>query len=152
MLDIVIVSIGKIKESFWKEACAEYEKRLAPYVRLEKIELKAEKFSSATQEQAKAIENNRILKTITGFRDARIFLLDENGKEFDSVGFSHFIDTPEKTVFCIAGSLGWLDSTSKKYERISLSKFTFLHEMARVVLLEQIYRGISISNRKKYHY
>jgi len=153
MLDIVILTVGKIKESYYVEAASEYLKRLKPYARVLFEEIKPESFSESTHTSAKKIEGERIINILQRYRGAEILLLDESGQEFDSLEFSNKLNkVPGKIVFVIAGSLGWDKKIFDGYKRFSLSKFTFPHELARVVLLEQIYRAATIIAGKIYHY
>jgi len=79
--------------------------------------------------------------------------LSENGQEFDSVSFSKKIfSVDQPIIFVIAGSLGFDFKILKDYNTLSLSKMTFLHEMAKVILIEQIYRAVNIEKGKRYHY
>lgn len=153
MLDIVLLTIGKIKESYYSEAASEYLKRLKPYARICLEELKAESFSESNRTAAKRIEGERIKNFLERYHGADIWLLDEAGQEFDSLLFSAKLDKlPGKIVFVLAGSLGWDKELFEGYKRFSLSKLTFPHELARVVLLEQLYRAATIISGKTYHY
>ena len=152
-MNIIIITIGKVKESYIREGILEYKKRLGPYTKIKEIELKAESFSLGTKEKAKIVEGERILNTVKKYEKDSIFLLDENEKECNSVEFSRLMESRNKIVFVIAGSLGWSDELrNSQYRKISLSKMTMPHELARLVLMEQIYRGITIINKKEYHY
>lgn len=150
---VTIVAFGKIKEPYWREAASEYLKRLRPYARLKIIELKAEAFSSAGREAAKKIEGERLAACLSGFSGAAIFLLAEKGQEFDSLEFSKKLSgTNVPLVLVIGGALGFSSEIFASYPKLSLSKLTFPHELARVVLLEQLYRAATIANDKTYHY
>ena len=153
MLDILIITIGRLKTSYWCEAELEYLKRLKPYVNLEIKELAFSSFAKHSKEKVKAEEAEKIEKAIN-LIEGQVFLLSEEGKLFDSVSFSQNIYqlSHQKIVFVIAGSLGFSLNLKKKYPQISLSTLTFTHEMARVILLEQIYRAASIEKGKDYHY
>ena len=155
MLNVKIITIGSIKENSYNYLIREYIKRLNPYVKLEIIELKSEGFiRESDKEKTKKAEGQRILKATENIGDARVFLLEENGREFNSLKFADFLakDT-RQIIFIIAGALGFSPEVKIKIkESISLSKFTFPHEMARLILLEQIYRGVAIKKNKKYHY
>ena len=152
-MKIIIITIGKVRESYIKEGILEYTKRLGPFTKLKEIELKAESFSESTKEKAKNIEGKRILKALEKYEKENIFLLDENEKEYSSVEFSHLLQKNTEIIFVTAGSLGWSDELkNSKYRKISLSKMTFPHEIAHLLLVEQIYRGITIINGKEYHH
>ncbi|HZJ41812.1 MAG TPA: 23S rRNA (pseudouridine(1915)-N(3))-methyltransferase RlmH [Patescibacteria group bacterium] len=153
MLDITLIVIGKIKSKYLNIGYAEYQKRLKPFAKLHILEIKAESFSSSNKEKAKKIESEKILKALDGL-SCKIFLLTEHGSQFDSLSFSNKLDELDgkKIVFVIAGALGFSEEVVKKYPSLSLSPLTFTHEMARVILLEQIYRAICIRKGKEYHY
>jgi len=153
MLKINIVAVGKIKEKFWQTAIAEYVKRLRPYAKLEIVEVLAESFSSQNKRIAQTKENERLMKALEKYNKQNVYLLAETGKEFDSLQFAKFITKQSEIVLVIGGALGWAEEIKKQYpQTISLSQLTMPHEMARVVLLEQIYRAVSIINGKEYHY
>ncbi len=151
MLNITIVAVGKIKESYLSEAALSYIKRIKPYTRLKIEEVKAEAFSATTKEKAKKIEADRIRVILERKKEAQIYLLSEHGKLFNSHDFAIKIDNLE-IVFVIAGSLGFAPELESSYPKISLSPLTFPHELARVVLFEQIYRAATIIHNKEYHY
>lgn len=152
MLNITIVTIGKIKEAYWREAALEYEKRLKPYSRLKIEELKAEAFSDSTKEKAKTEESKRLGIFLEKKVGADIYLLSEHGELFDSPTLAEKIDGNKELVLVVAGTQGFSDQLFKSYPKISLSPLTFPHELARVVLLEQLYRAATIINKKDYHY
>lgn|SRR5574344_1879655 len=151
MLNITIITIGKVKEAYLNEATLEYLKRIKPYGRLTMQELKAEPFSVTTKDKAKQIEAERIMAVLDKKTNAEIYLLAEHGTQFNSLDFASKIKDRE-IVLVIAGSLGFAKELENKYPKISLSPLTFPHELARVVLLEQIYRAATIISNKEYHY
>lgn len=153
MFEITIVALGKIKEKFWQAASLEYLKRLKPYAKIQITELKASAFSTANQEKIKQEEGERLLTYLAHLKHCEIYLLTEKGKNFDSLNFSRKILKEGKSLcFVIGGTLGFSASVLESYPQVSLSPLTFTHEMARVILLEQIYRGICIKKAKPYHY
>ncbi|MEI7451897.1 MAG: 23S rRNA (pseudouridine(1915)-N(3))-methyltransferase RlmH [Candidatus Falkowbacteria bacterium] len=153
MLDIIIIALGKVKESYWLEAANEYLKRLKPYARLKVVELAPEAFDKSNATSAKQKEAAKISNVLAKYPDATVFLLDERGAEMTSVQFSQQLDKNSgPLVFVIGGSLGMSQDLLDKYQKIALSKLTFLHEAARVILLEQIYRGVTIIKGKDYHH
>ena len=151
MLNITLITIGKVKEAYLNEATLEYLKRIKPYGRLVMQELKAEPFSTTTKDKAKQIEAQRIEAVLEKRGGAEIYLLAEQGTLFNSLDFANKIKDKE-IVLVIAGSLGFAKDLENKYPKISLSPLTFPHELARVILLEQIYRAATIINNKEYHY
>ena len=154
-----IVCVGKIKEKYWNDAIAEYSKRLSRYCKLQIIEVADEKTPddapSAVEELIKKKEADRILKAISD--SAYVCALCIDGKKFSSESFSSFImDCGVKGVsnitYVIGGSLGLHDSVIKRADqKISFSDMTFPHQMMRVILLEQIYRGYRIISGEPYH-
>ena len=153
MKKIIILSIGGVKEKYYQAAITEYQKRLSSDIKLELKELPAKSFSEKNILDIKKQESQRILEFLQKNKDSEIFLLSENGQEYDSVGFSKKIFSIDRPIiFVIAGSLGFDFNILNGYISLSLSKMTFLHEMAKVILMEQIYRAVNIEKGKKYHY
>ncbi len=158
-MKITILAVGKIKEKFFRDAIFEYEKRLSRYCKLEIIEVADEKTpdnaSEAEEEQIKKKEAERILDKINN--DAHVITLEILGKEMSSVSFSLLMQNLGVTgkshiVFVIGGSLGLHESVSKRADaKISFSAMTFPHQLMRVILCEQIYRGFRIMNHEPYH-
>ena len=151
MLNITLITIGKIKDASLNEVALEYIKRIKPYGRLAIQELRAEPFASTTKDKAKKLEASRIEAVLERKGDAVVYLLAEHGAQFNSLEFAAKIKDRE-LVLVIAGSLGFAKELEAKYPKISLSPLTFPHELARVILLEQIYRAATIINKKEYHY
>jgi len=154
MFDIIILAIGKIREDYFAEAAGEYLKRLKPYARIEMVELEPAPFNSSNKEKAKRLEAEKILNYLEKYSDSQIFILHERGKSFDSQDFAKTLEgVNRRTIFVVGGSLGFDGSIlGKNWPKLSLSPLTFPHEMARVVLLEQIYRAATIVKGKDYHY
>lgn len=158
-MKITILAVGKIKEAFYRDAVAEFQKRLSRYVKLEIIETADEK----TPEDASELENSRILALEGGRlqkyirKDAYVIVLAMDGKMLDSVELSEKIrqlgvNGASHIVFVIGGSLGLSDAVQKRADlRLSFSKMTFPHQLMRVILLEQIYRSYRIMNHEPYH-
>jgi 23S rRNA (pseudouridine1915-N3)-methyltransferase len=153
MLEIIIIAIGKIKNEFFSGAIQEYLLRLKPYASVKILELSPEPFNDSNRDKAKKAEGERILSALEKYAGAEILLLHERGKEMDSVKLSEKLAGANgKVVFAIAGALGFPEEVLAKYPQLSLSKMTFPHELARLVLLEQIYRATTIIKGKTYHY
>ena len=155
MLKISLLAVGKIKESYWKESLSEYGKRLSPYTKLDIIEVAAEPTGATTTGlQSMRSEAERILARIP--EGAFVVALERTGKEISSLDFAQLLkregEGGRTIVFIIGGAEG-LDSAvlALANAKISLSKMTFVHEMARVILLEQIYRAMTIIAGKTYH-
>lgn len=158
-MKITVLCVGKIKEKYYRDAVAEYEKRLSRYCKLEIVEVADEKTpdkaSVALEDQIKQREAERILKYIRD--DAYCIALAIDGKGYDSMVFSKHIDGlgiagKSNIIFVIGGSLGLHESVLQRAdERISFSAMTFPHQLMRVILLEQIYRCYRIINGEPYH-
>ncbi len=159
MFNITILAIGTLKENYLREAFNEYIKRIKPYAKLDVIELPETTFSSINErENVKAKEAEVILKKIK--KNSVIFLLTHEGKQYSSEEFAQLIykssnGTTGNThiTFVIGGALGLHDSIKKSFRNLlSFSKMTFTHQMARIILVEQLYRAGTIINNKQYHY
>ena len=158
MQNIRIICVGKLRESYLREAFAEYEKRLRPYCRFELIELTEERLPNEPSEtlirRALQAEGERILKAAEG---SEIFALCIEGKEFTSTQFAQRIgkaavEGEQSLSFVIGSSFGLSDEVKNSArEKISFSRMTFPHQLFRVMLAEQIYRAFSILGGGKYH-
>ena len=156
---ITIITVGKIKEKYLKQGIEEYTKRLSKYCKLEIIEVADEKapenMSLAQEDIVKNKEGEKILKSIK--EDSYIIALAIDGKGRTSEEFAKEIadlgvNGNSHITFIIGGSLG-LSKTilTKSDEKISFSKMTFPHQLMRLILLEQVYRGFRIINGEPYH-
>ena len=159
MLKIRIIAIGKIKEKSIKEVLFEYEKRLTRYCDISIFEIDDEKELSDSKkdvDKVVGIESDKILKQLNS-KDEYKILLDINGKELDSIEFADKIkminnELNKSIVFIVGGSNGVSDELKNKVDfRLSFSKMTFPHQLFRVILLEQIYRGFKIIHKERYH-
>lgn len=158
MVNIKLLAVGKIKESFLKEEINEYLKRLSKYCKISIVEVEDERIkdnaSIKDEENVKIIEGKRILKAINN-KDF-VLLIDLHGQEMDSLEFSEkfleIINKNSSLCVVIAGSLGFSEEVIKRANfRLSLSKLTFTHQMVRAIVLEQIYRSFKIINHETYH-
>jgi len=156
-MNINIITIGKLKEDYWKEAEKEYLKRLQAFCNLKIIEIKEEKFTEKDNfENIKNKEGKKILKKIP--ENSFVILLDKEGKKFTSkkIGeqLTNFENESKNNIsFIIGGPLGFSKEILNKHnEKWSFSNLTFTHQMIRIFLLEQIYRGFMIKENRKYHY
>lgn len=160
MLSIHIVCVGKLKESYLKEAVLEYSKRLSKYCSLTITELPDEKLptklNASVISDIKAKECNHIIEQMK--KDSFVFCLDLTGKQFSSEDFSKKIDNialnlNSSITFVIGGTLGLNEKIlSLAHEKISFSKMTFPHQLIRVFLLEQLFRAFKISKGETYHW
>lgn len=155
MYKIRLIVVGKLKETSWAEAQAEFLRRLAPFAKTEVVEVAPEATgATAGSERSMKLEGERLLGRLadTDF----VIALDRLGKEMDSAGLAAMIrdegEAGRTLTFVIGGAEG-LDAAvlARANKKISLSKMTFTHEMARVFLLEQIYRAMTILAGKPYH-
>lgn len=159
MLNITIIAIGKLKEQYLRDASAEYQKRLSASCKLNIVELNPEKLSD--NPSAKEIENalnneaKKIMEKIP--KGAKVYSMCIEGKQRTSEELSAEIDSiavegVSNIVFIIGGSFGLSEEVKKlSSHRLSMSKMTFPHQIARIMLLEQIYRAMQISIGTKYH-
>ncbi|MEI6479446.1 MAG: 23S rRNA (pseudouridine(1915)-N(3))-methyltransferase RlmH [bacterium] len=154
MFNLIIIAVGGIRNSYFKEAVNEYLKRIKPFAKVEIIEVAATPFKSDGEiTRAKEKEGDLIISVIEK-KQGDVFILDELGKELNSEEFSNFITTRNKQIiFVIGGTAGLSDKLKKGYKLISLSRLTMPHELVRVLLLEQVYRSVTMQQkRNKYNY
>ena len=158
MVTVTVISVGPLKDRFFVDAAAEYEKRLSSFCRVENVIIKEEKIQNESNpaEIAAALETEgrAILARVPS--GSTVFALCVEGKEHDSVELAARIgvacDTSGKLCFIIGSSHGLSDSVKRAaHERISLSRLTLPHRLAKIVLLEAIYRSFSIRAGKRYH-
>ena len=158
-MKISVIAVGKIKEKYLKDAVTEYSKRLSRYCKLEIIEAADEKTpdhaSVAVEDTIRAKEGERLLKHIRD--DMYVITLEIGGKMLTSEEFAEKIETlrvqgKSSIAFVIGGSIGLGEEVLKRSDfALSFSKMTFPHQLMRVVLLEQVYRGYRIVNGEPYH-
>ena len=156
---ITIVTVGKIKEKYLKDAVAEYTKRLGKYCKLEIVEVSDEKtpdmVSDTVERQIRDKEAERIGKYLRD--DAYVVALAIDGKMLDSEELADKIDTlgiqgKSHITFVIGGSIGLGETVLQRADyKLSFSKMTFPHQLMRVILLEQIYRSYRIIQGEPYH-
>ena len=156
---IKIVAIGKIKEKYLKEGISEYLTRISPFADVSIVEVNDQPIkdnpNDSDIEKAKNLEGKSALKHIAS--GEYVIALDLNKKEMDSVEFSNYIIKKlevggSSITFVIGGSYGLSDELKQRAnDSISLSKMTFLHQMTRLILLEQLYRAFKIYNHQTYH-
>ena len=158
-MQIHIIAVGKIKEEFLREGVAEYEKRLRPYLNLKIVELTEEKRSASASPSAEKTaivkEGERILAAVPS--GSFVIALDVGGTSWSSLELAGFLRQRElagknQITFVIGGDLGLSrEVLSQSDMRLSLSKMTFTHQMARLLLMEQIYRACRINSGEPYH-
>ncbi|WP_291583110.1 23S rRNA (pseudouridine(1915)-N(3))-methyltransferase RlmH [Clostridium sp. UBA6640] len=158
-MNITLITVGKIKEKYLKDGIDEYSKRLQRYCKLSIIELQDEKTpDNASQKEELQIKNKEgeaILKSIKD--NMYVIALDLKGKNLTSEEFSNYIQdlgTMGKSdiTFIIGGSLGLSqDVLNRANYKLCFSKMTFPHQLFRMMLLEQVYRGFRIMKGEPYH-
>lgn len=158
MIHIHLVVLGKLKESYWRSAEVEYLKRLQAFAKVTIHELKEVAFSEKdAPDFIKQKEAEKITEQIKKIETSHIFVLEEKGKQFSSPVFAKNLadlsSSHSSFTFVLGGPLGLATSIVKTANAtLSLSPLTFTHQMARVILLEQLYRAMMINNNRQYHY
>ncbi|MGP1421733.1 MAG: 23S rRNA (pseudouridine(1915)-N(3))-methyltransferase RlmH [Tannerella sp.] len=156
-MNIVLLTVGKTEESYWKEALAEYQRRLQHYV---PFELQVLPDIKNTKNLTKAEQKNRegvLIRKALQAGDWCV-LLDEQGKEYTSMEFAAYLEkkiqiVSRRLVFVIGGPYGFSDEVYQiASERLSLSKMTFSHQMIRPIFVEQLYRAMTILRGEPYHH
>ena len=158
-MSITLITVGKMKEKPYRLMADEYLKRLSRYGKVDEIELpdlpEPAASSAAIEKQIKDREGEAILAKIRP--SDYVIALTIPGKQWDSPGLSQHIETlmergQSSLVFVIGGSLGLSDAViARANEQLSMSKMTFPHQLARVMLLEQLYRAMKIRSGERYH-
>lgn len=158
-MKITIAAVGKLKEKYLKEAISEYSKRLSRFSEVEIIEVDDEyapdTLSEAQESQVKKKEADKLLKRVK--QGSYVILLDLAGEQTTSSGFSAKIENimlsgNSHITFIIGGSLGLDQSLINIADyRLCLSKMTYPHQLARVILMEQVYRAFKIIKNETYH-
>ncbi|MCR5358163.1 MAG: 23S rRNA (pseudouridine(1915)-N(3))-methyltransferase RlmH [Lachnospiraceae bacterium] len=158
-MNIEILCVGRLKEDYLKDAVSEYVKRLSKFCRIKIIETADEKTmegrAQALDNKAKQLEGSRLIKNLRD--DALVVTLEIDGKMMSSPELAELINDAglngKSTIqFVIGGSLGLSDEVISRADiHLSFSKMTFPHQLMRVILLEQIYRGFKINANEPYH-
>lgn len=158
-MNITIISVGKLKEKYLKQAIDEYSKRLSRYCKLDIIELPDEKTPDNASEkeelQIKEKEGQLILSKVK--ENAYVVAMDLKGKQLTSEELSDFVENcgvmgNSNITFIIGGSLGLSQQVINRANyKLCFSKMTFPHQLFRVMLLEQIYRAFRIMKNEPYH-
>ena len=158
MLNVLVIGVGRLKEAWEREACAEYMKRLKRFCALEVRELddqpEPDKPSEALNRRVMDREGRDILACVRP--NDRVVALCIDGKSYDSPGFAEKMAAwsmdGRRLVLVIGGSLGLSQAViDRADEKLSFSKFTFPHQLMRVILLEQLYRAFKIGANERYH-
>lgn len=154
-MKIEIYHIGKKQKNLYSDAESEFEKRLKHYCQFENIQLPPIKNASSLPVTELLKAEGALFESKTNGKGP-VILLDENGKQYDSLAFSKKIEqlrmSSSKLIFVIGGAYGFDPDFKKKATmRISLSQMTLPHHLARLVFLEQLYRAFTIINNESYH-
>lgn len=158
-MNIKVLCVGRLKEKFYMEACAEFKKRISRYANIEIAEVADEKapeqLSPALMEQVKNAEGQRLMDRL--LPGEYLIAMDIRGKELTSPELSVLMEEvmqsgKSRVAFAIGGSLGLSDAVLQRADkRVSFGKPTFSHQIFRVMLLEQIYRAFKIMRGEPYH-
>lgn len=159
MISVTVIALGKLKERSMRDLCAEYEKRLSAFCRLQIVELTPERLSDrpSANEIARALEREAAQITAKTPVNAYVFAMCIEGKQMPSEAFSQklsalAVNGTSNIVFLLGSSFGLQEAIKKRADfRFSMSEMTFPHQLARVMLLEQIYRAFQIESGGKYH-
>ena len=159
LMNIDIICVGKVKESYYREALAEYTKRLSKYCRINIIEVADEQTPEGCSDKEAALimqkEGDRILGKIAP--DAYVIATAIEGKSLGSEQFARLIEDKaingvSRLCFIIGGSLGLADEVKARADMLlSFSAVTFPHQLMRVILTEQVYRAFRIIKGEPYH-
>lgn len=153
-MKLKVLWVGKTQEEWVRRGIEEYATRVVRYMPLEISEVKEEKGAEA--EAGREAECARLMKALP--KNCRLVLLDERGEGFTSPGFASYIGAERDRgigclVFAVGGAYGFSSQFRERAAKtVSLSRMTFTHQMVRVFLLEQIYRGFTILNNEPYHH
>ena len=156
-MTITLLAIGKTDNKELNILIDQYAKRLSFYVKFNfEVIPDIKNVKNISEKQQKEKEGHLILKKLNS--SDRLVLLDENGKQFTSVGFSEYLQKQmnsglKNLVFVIGGPYGFSEEIYKRAQgKISLSKMTFSHQMVRLFFIEQLYRGFTILKNEPYHH
>lgn len=154
-MTIRLVCVGKLAEPHFKAASAEYVKRISRYMPVEVLEVGDEPLAKRTERDVLRAEARRILSVLP--KSSHVILLDRQGTQVTSEEFAQRVERlliggASNITFVVGGTLGVSDEVrAKADETVSFSQMTMAHQLARVVLLEQIYRAFTIIRGEKYH-
>ena len=156
-MEIKLLTIGKTDNKQLVELISNYEKRLKHYIKFSlEIIPDIKNVKNLSEKQQKEKEGTLILKKISS--TDYLILLDENGKQLDSVAFANYLQKHmnsgvKQIVLVIGGPYGFSNEVyNKAHAKLSLSKMTFSHQMVRLFMVEQIYRGFTILKNEPYHH
>jgi len=151
---VILLVVGKLKSDYWQKAANEYIKRLTPFTKLTVTELPAKSFTDSNKSAMLEAENLALLAFINKRPEYTVVICDERGEQLTSVKFAQFWQKSTKPLIFVIGGTQGLSAEVKKTANLclALSALTLPHELARVILLEQLYRSATIIAGKSYHY
>ena len=156
-MTIELAVVGKTGQAFVDDGLELYIKRIKRYVNFSLNEIKTPKFSAKTPvKEIKEKEGEQILNRV-GDKDNYLVLLDEKGKQLNSIKFASFLlkkmqSGKKKIVFIVGGAYGFSAAVKQRADyMLSLSEMTFSHQIIRVIFAEQLYRAFTIINKEPYH-
>ena len=155
-MKIFIYAVSKESFTYYEKAFTEFENRIQHYCKLECVLLNPKTNNSLSVEEIKKLETTFLLRQLPS-KDAFFFFLDENGERFTTMSFTNFVQRQMQSgvknlCFCIGGRYGWDAEQIKDYNKIRLSDFVLPHQLARLVLTEQLYRVFTIIQHENYHH
>lgn len=158
-MNVQLIALGRLKEKYLADAVKEYEKRISAFAKFSITELEPERISENPSEaEINAALDNEAEKILSGIkRDSLIFAMCVEGRQLSSEALAKKINEAaingrSNIVFIIGSSHGLSEKVKKAADfRLSMSEMTFPHQLARIMLSEQIYRGFTIINNRKYH-
>ncbi len=157
-MNVTLLCVGRLREKYWSDACAEYLKRLSRYGRTEVIEVpdlpEIKNASEADNRKVMDREAAALMKYVRG--DDRVICMCVNAPQWDSPALAEKVKSADlagrRLVFVIGGSLGLGEEILRRAdEKVSMGRMTFPHQLARVMLLEQLYRSAKINSGERYH-
>ena len=157
MMNIDIIAVGKIKEKYFTQAVEEYQKRLSRFVKFTITEIQDEKIpDNASEKQELQILEREGDKILSKIKDGFVVAMCVEGVQKESTEIAEFLEktalSNSRITFIIGGSLGLSEGVKKRAGlKLSFGKVTLPHQLMRVVLTEQIYRGFKIINNETYH-
>ena len=157
MLNIGLLSVGSVKDKNILLTIERYQKMLKPYLVFQSFEVKSERFIDSSKLQAQRDEQQRLMDFVKNLQQKNSWqpiLLTETGKKFDSKDLAGWLAAFDKApLFILGGALGFDEKFKASFKfKLSLSDLTLPHELAHLVLIEQLYRTATILNGKSYHY
>jgi 23S rRNA (pseudouridine1915-N3)-methyltransferase len=155
-MKIQIYAISKETFAYYEPALNEFEKRIQAFCNFECVLVQQKNINSLSVDETKKQETKLLLGKLP-VKDAFYFFLDENGERFTTMAFTNLLQRKMQSgikniCFCIGGRYGWDAEQIKQFNKIRLSDLVLPHQLARLVLTEQVYRAFTIINHQNYHH